>query len=73
MIYISLLYLPGRVINTHAKGKQAQSKEDKAMTNIFEETYNTIAEAKKAYKAATTAEERDTARDTAKAAEDRID
>jgi hypothetical protein len=42
------------------------------MTNIFEETYNTIAEAKKAYKAATTAEERDTARDTAKAAEDRI-
>ncbi|MCH4047795.1 MAG: hypothetical protein LKE78_00095 [Solobacterium sp.] len=43
------------------------------MTNIFEETYNTIAEAKKAYKAATTAEERDTARDTAKVAEDRID
>jgi 5,10-methenyltetrahydromethanopterin hydrogenase len=43
------------------------------MTNIFEETYNTIAEAKKAYKAATTAEERDAARDTAKAAEDRID
>ena len=42
------------------------------MTNIFEETYNTIAEAKKAYKAATTAEERDTARDTAKATEDRI-
>ena len=42
------------------------------MTNIFEETYNTIAEAKKAYKAATTAEERDTARDTAKASEDRI-
>ena len=43
------------------------------MTNIFEETYNRIEEAKKTYKAATTAEERDTARDTAKAAEDRID
>ena len=41
------------------KGKQAKSKEDKAMTNIFEETYNTIAEAKKAYKEATTAEGRD--------------
>jgi hypothetical protein len=73
MIYISLLYLPGRVINTHAKGKQAQSKEDKAMTNIFEETYNTIAEAKKAYKEATTAEERDAAREAGKEAEDRID
>ncbi len=59
------------------KGKQAKSKEDKAMTNIFEETYNTIAEAKKAYKEATTkeattAEERDAAREAAKAAEDRI-
>ena len=43
------------------------------MTNIFEETYNTIAESKKAYKAATSAEARDAARDTAKAAEDRID
>ena len=42
------------------------------MTNIFEETYNTIAEAKKAYKEATTAEERDAAREAAKAAEDRI-
>ena len=42
------------------------------MTNIYEETYKAIAEAKKAYKAATTAEERDAARDTAKAAEDRI-
>jgi hypothetical protein len=74
MRLISLLYIACRVIYVHAKGKgkQAQSKEDKAMTNIFEETYNTIAEAKKAYKAATTAEERDTARDTAKAAEDRI-
>jgi hypothetical protein len=46
------------------KENTAQSKEDKAMTNIFEETYNTIAEAKKAYKAATTAEERDAARDS---------
>ena len=42
------------------------------MTNIFEETYNTIAEAKKAYKEATTAEGRDAAREAAKAAEDRI-
>ena len=42
------------------------------MTNIFEETYNTIAEAKKAYKAATSAEERDAAREAAKAAEDKI-
>jgi hypothetical protein len=53
--------------------RQAQSKEDKAMTNIFEETYNRIEEAKKAYKAAATAEERDAAREAAKAAEDRID
>ena len=43
------------------------------MTNIFEETYERIQEAKKAYKAATTAEDRDAARDAAKAAEDRID
>jgi hypothetical protein len=43
------------------------------MTNIFEETYERIQEAKKAYKAATTAEGRDAARDAAKAAEDRID
>lgn len=43
------------------------------MTNIFEETYNTIAEAKKAYKEATTAEGRDAAREAAKEAEDRID
>lgn len=43
------------------------------MTNIFEGTYNRIEEAKKAYKAATTAEERDAARETAKAAEDQID
>ncbi|MCH4065031.1 MAG: hypothetical protein LKE99_11535 [Lachnospiraceae bacterium] len=43
------------------------------MTNIFEETYNRIAEAKKAYKAATTAEGRDAAREAAKAAEDKID
>jgi hypothetical protein len=32
------------------------------MTNIFEETYNRIAEAKKAYAEATTAEGRDAAR-----------
>lgn len=43
------------------------------MNNIFEEVYNSIQDAKKAYKEASTAEERDTARDTAKAAEDRID
>jgi hypothetical protein len=43
------------------------------MTNIFEETYNHIEEAKKAYKEATTAEERDAAREAAKEAEDRID
>ena len=43
------------------------------MNNIFEEVYNSIQDAKKAYKEATTAEERDTARDMAKAAEDRID
>ena len=42
------------------------------MTNIFEETYNTIAEAKKAYKAATTAEGRDAAREAAQEAENRI-
>lgn len=43
------------------------------MTNIFEETYNRIQKAKKAYKEATTAEERDTAREAAKEAEDKID
>jgi tRNA A58 N-methylase Trm61 len=43
------------------------------MTNIFEETYNTIAEAKKAYKAATTSEERDAAREKVHEAQDRID
>ena len=42
------------------------------MTNIFEETYNSIQKAKEADKEATTAEERDAARDTAKAAEDKI-
>lgn len=40
--------------------------------NIFEETYNRIQKAKEAYKEATTAEERDAARDTGKAAEDKI-
>lgn len=43
------------------------------MTNIFEETYNRIQKAKKAYKAATTAEERYAARDAAAAADARID
>ena len=43
------------------------------MNNIFEEVYNTIAEAKKAYKSATTAEERDAAREARNEAEDRID
>ena len=43
------------------------------MTNIFEETYKAIAEAKKAYKEATTAEERDAAREAGKTAENRID
>ena len=58
--FFSLLYIACRVIYVHAKGKgkQVKSKEDKAMTKIFEETYNTIAEAKKAYKEATTAEGR---------------
>ena len=42
------------------------------MTNIFEETYNRIQEARKSYKEATTAEGRDAAREAAKAAEDRI-
>ena len=42
------------------------------MTNIFEETYSRIQDAKKAYKEATTAEGRDAAREAAKAAEDRI-
>ena len=75
MSLFSLLYIACRVIYVHAKGKgkQAKSKEDKAMTNIFEETYNTIAEAKKAYKEATTAEGRDAAREAAEAAEARID
>jgi len=64
------MYMPKGKAN---KTKQAESKEDKAMTNIFEETYNRIEEAKKAYKAAATAEGRDAAREAAKAAEDRID
>ena len=42
------------------------------INNIFEETYNRIQKAKEAYKEATTAEKRDAARDTAKAAEDKI-
>ena len=42
------------------------------MTNIFEETYSRIQDAKKAYKDASTAEGRDAAREAAKAAEDRI-
>ena len=43
------------------------------MMNIFEETYNRVQEAKKAYKEAATAEGRDAAREAAKAAEDKID
>ena len=43
------------------------------MMNIFEETYNCVQEAKKAYKEAATAEGRDAAREAAKAAEDKID
>ena len=43
------------------------------MNNIFEEVYNSIQDAKKAYKAAITAEGRDAAREAAKAAEDKID
>jgi hypothetical protein len=50
-----------RVINVHAKGKGAQSKEDKAMTNIFEETYEAMEEAKKAYAEATTDEGKEAA------------
>ena len=42
------------------------------MTNIFEETYNTIAEAKKAYKVATTEDERDFARKVVEEAENQI-
>ena len=42
------------------------------MTNIFEETYKTIKEAKKAYKVATTEDERDAVREDVKKAEDQI-
>ena len=42
------------------------------INNIFEETYNRIQKAKEAYKEAATAEERDAARDTARAAGDKI-
>lgn len=43
------------------------------MTNLFEETYNRIQDAKKVYKEAITAEERDAAREAAKKAENQID
>lgn len=43
------------------------------MNNIFEEVYNSIQDAKKAYKEATTAEERDAAREAGNEAEDMID
>ena len=43
------------------------------MTNIFEETYNRLQDAKKSYAKATTAEGRDAAREAAKEAEDQID
>jgi hypothetical protein len=55
------------------ESKQAQNKEDKTVKNILEETYNRIQDAKKSYAEATTAEERDAAREAAKAAEDQID
>ena len=42
------------------------------MTNIFEETYKTIKEAKKAYKVATTEDERDFARKVVEEAENKI-
>ena len=42
------------------------------MNNIFEEVYNSIQDAKKAYKEASTAEERDAAREAGNEAEDRI-
>ena len=42
------------------------------MNNIFEEVYNTIAEAKKAYKVATTEDERDFARKVVEEAENQI-
>ena len=41
--------------------RPVQSKEDKAMTNIFEETYEAMEEAKKAYAAATTDESKEAA------------
>ena len=53
--------------------RPVQSKEDKAMTNIFEETYEAMEAARKAYAEAATAEGRDAAREAAKAAEDKID
>ena len=43
------------------------------MNNIFEEVYNSIQDAKKAYKEATTAEERDAAREAGNEAEYRIE
>lgn len=42
------------------------------MINIFEETYNTIEEAKKAYKGAATDDERNAASEQVRAAEDRM-
>ena len=42
------------------------------MNNIFEEVYNSIQDAKKAYKEADTAEEMDAAREAGNEAEDRI-
>jgi hypothetical protein len=64
--------VPDRVIYVHAKGKQAQSKEDKAMTNIFEETWNAMEEAKAAYSKATTDEEKEAAEKTYGEAKDRM-
>jgi hypothetical protein len=57
------------------KGKgtrPVQSKEDKAMTNIFEETYEAMEEAKKAYAAATTDESKEAAEKAYGEAKDRM-
>jgi hypothetical protein len=68
--------MPVRVIYVHAKGKghakQAKSKEDKAMTNIFEATYEAMEEAKKAYAQATTDEGQEAAEKAYGEAKDRI-
>ena len=52
--------------------RPVQSKEDKAMTNIFEETYEAMEEAKKAYAAATTDESKEAAEKAYGEAKDRM-